>query len=281
MEKVVGISFRRAGKVYLFAAGGLELSENDWVIVETARGREIGRVASGPRDAGEEEASGTLKGVMRKASQKDLITAGELEMKAMEAFRIGEAKIKFHKLPMKLLDVEYTLDGGKIIFYFSAEGRVDFRDLVKDLASVFRKRIELHQIGVRDEAKMLGGLGCCGRPLCCATFLTEFAPVSIKMAKEQNLSLNPIKISGTCGRLMCCLKYEHDFYHEARKRLPSIGSEVQMDEEGVGAVVDINVPKETVIVELPSKARLELPGNQVRVLPKKEGKAKQKADKGK
>lgn len=281
MDKVVGISFRRAGKIYLFTTGGLELSEEEWVIVETARGREIGRVVTGPRDMKEEDSSGTLKGVMRKATQKDFVTARELEMKAMEAFRIGEAKIEFHKLPMKLLEVEYTLDGGKIIFCFSAEGRVDFRDLVKDLASVFRKRIELHQIGVRDEAKMLGGLGCCGRSLCCATFLTEFAPVSIKMAKEQNLSLNPVKISGTCGRLMCCLKYEHDFYHEARKRLPSIGSEVQVDEEGIGVVVDVNVPKDTVIVELPSKARLEMPGSQVRVLSKKESKGKPKAEKEK
>ncbi|MFH0800792.1 MAG: stage 0 sporulation family protein [bacterium] len=281
MDKVVGISFRRAGKVYLFTTGGLELSEEEWVIVETARGREIGQVVAGPRDMQEEDSSTTLKGVMRKATQKDFIAARELEMKAMEAFRIGEAKIKFHKLPMKLLEVEYTLDGGKIIFCFSAEGRVDFRDLVKDLASVFRKRIELHQIGVRDEAKMLGGLGCCGRSLCCATFLTEFAPVSIKMAKEQNLSLNPVKISGTCGRLMCCLKYEHDFYHEARKRLPSIGSEVQMDDEGIGVVVDVNVPKDTVIVELPSKARLEMPGGQARVISKKEGKSKPKAEKEK
>ena len=281
MDKVVGISFRRAGKIYFFTTGGLELSEEEWVVVETARGREIGRVVTSPRNMKEGESSETLKGVLRKATQKDLINSRELEMKAVEAFRIGEAKIKFHNLPMKLLEVEYTLDGGKIIFCFSAEGRVDFRDLVKDLASVFRKRIELHQIGVRDEAKMLGGLGCCGRPLCCATFLTEFAPVSIKMAKEQNLSLNPVKISGTCGRLMCCLKYEHDFYHEARKRLPSIGSEVQMDEEEIGVVMDVNVPKDTVIVELPSKARLEMPGSQVRVLPKKESKGKPKAEKEK
>jgi len=274
MPRMVGVSFRKAGKIYYFDAGDLDINPGDWVVVETVRGKEIGRIISKTREISVDEMPGTIKNIIRKATPEDLDSARELRRKIIEAFKIGEEKIRFHELPMKLIDVEYTLDGSKMVFYFSSEGRVDFRELVKDLASVFRKRIELHQIGVRDESKMLGGLGPCGRPLCCATFLTEFAPVSIKMAKEQNLSLNPIKISGTCGRLMCCLKYEQQYYSEAMKELPPIGSEVEIDTEGTGTVVDLNALKHTVIVELPSKARLEISVEKIKLISKKERRQK-------
>ncbi|MDI6871705.1 MAG: stage 0 sporulation family protein, partial [Bacillota bacterium] len=217
MAQVVGIRFKTAGKVYYFDPGGLPLEPGDGAVVETARGIELGMVASWPKEVPDEEVKAPLKRVLRKAGPEDFARRRENEEKARRAFSVGQQKIAAHGLPMKLVHVEYTLDGSKIIFYFTAENRVDFRELVKDLASTFRTRIELRQIGVRDEAKLLGGLGPCGRQLCCQAFLGDFVPVSIRMAKEQNLSLNPTKISGICGRLMCCLNFESEAYREARK----------------------------------------------------------------
>lgn len=217
MSRVVGVRFKTAGKVYYFDPGEIELQVGDGAVVETARGMEMGMVTAAPREVPEEEIKQPLKKVVRKASPEDLARRQENEERAKKAFAIGQQKIVAHGLPMKLVEVEYTLDGSKIIFYFTAESRVDFRDLVKDLASTFRTRIELRQIGVRDEAKLLGGLGPCGRQLCCQAFLGDFVPVSIRMAKEQNLSLNPTKISGICGRLMCCLNYESEAYREAKR----------------------------------------------------------------
>lgn len=208
MPSVVGVRFKRAGKVYYFDPAQIDLQKGDHVIVETARGLEYGEVVSPVREVQTEDVVAPLKAVIRKATPEDAIQLAENKNKEEEAFTVGVERIAAHGLQMKLVDVEHTFDGSKIIFYFTADGRVDFRELVKDLASIFRTRIELRQIGVRDEAKMLGGLGTCGRALCCSTFLGDFAPVSIKMAKEQNLSLNPGKISGLCGRLMCCLRYE-------------------------------------------------------------------------
>jgi len=212
LAKVVGIRFKKAGKIYYFLPGDLELQPNDHVIVETARGMEFGKVVLPLREISPEEIVAPLKEVVRKATPEDEEIYRMNKIKEKEAFKICLQKIANHNLPMKLIDVEYTFDGNKIIFSFTAEGRVDFRELVKDLAAVFRTRIELRQIGVRDEAKMLGGLGSCGRELCCSSFLGDFEPVSIRMAKDQNLSLNPAKISGICGRLMCCLKYENGCY---------------------------------------------------------------------
>ncbi len=212
MQNVVGVRFKQAGKIYYFSPGSLKLAQDDDVIVETSRGVEYGLVVIGPREVEDSTVVLPLKAVQRKATKADRSKVAENERKEADAFKICEKKIAAHKLPMKLVEVEYTFDVNKIIFYFTADGRIDFRELVKDLAAVFRTRIELRQIGVRDEAKLMGGIGCCGRPLCCATFLGDFEPVSIRMAKEQNLSLNPTKISGICGRLMCCLKYENDCY---------------------------------------------------------------------
>lgn len=212
MAKVVGIRFKKAGKIYYFLPGELDLKPEDNVIVETARGMELGKVVLPLREVPDEQVVSPLKEVLRKATAEDEALYAENKKKEKEAFKICLSKISAHNLPMKLIDVEYTFDNNKIIFSFTAEGRVDFRELVKDLASVFRTRIELRQIGVRDEAKVLGGLGSCGRELCCSSFLGDFEPVSIRMAKDQNLSLNPAKISGICGRLMCCLKYENDCY---------------------------------------------------------------------
>jgi cell fate regulator YaaT (PSP1 superfamily) len=217
MVDVIGIRFKAAGKIYYFAPGNEEIPVNTYVIVETIRGLEMGKVVIGLRQVPEEEVVLPLKKVLRIATREDLRKMKANEDKVEDARKICLQKIAAHNLPMKLVDVEYTFDGSKIIFYFTAEGRVDFRELVKDLAAVFRTRIELRQIGVRDEAKMLGGLGSCGRELCCASFLGDFEPVSIRMAKEQNLSLNPTKISGICGRLMCCLKYENECYECRRK----------------------------------------------------------------
>lgn len=258
-QKVIGVSFRRAGKVYFFNPASLDLKTGDWVVVETIRGIELGKVSEGPEDIPVSEIKNPVKNIQRKATHEDIDNAESNRIKAAEAYIIARDKIEEHGLPMKLVDVEYTLDESKIVFYFSAEGRIDFRNLVKDLVAILKKRIELHQIGVRDEAKMLGSLGPCGRIVCCASFLREFEPVSIKMAKDQNLSLNPLKISGSCGRLMCCLKYEEDVYQELRKELLAIGSEVELP-EGIGHVVELNIPKKTVIVELPSKARVEISG---------------------
>ncbi len=259
---VVGVRFKRAGKIYYFDPNDLDLQVDQEVIVETARGLEYGKVKIGPKEVGEEAITPPLKKVLRVATEKDREQYLENQEKEAKAFQICLEKIKQHGLEMKLIDVEYTFDRNKIIFYFTADGRVDFRELVKDLASVFRTRIELRQIGVRDEAKMLGGLGPCGRPLCCATFLGEFAPVSIKMAKEQNLSLNPTKISGICGRLMCCLKYESESYRESSSNLPAVGSTVvYQDQKAV--VVEQNLLKETLVLQLPSEERIEVPLGEV------------------
>ncbi|MFZ5944518.1 MAG: PSP1 domain-containing protein [Bacillota bacterium] len=217
MPVVIGVRFKSAGKIYYFDPDNHEIKQDDNVIVETARGIEFGNVVVGPKEINEEEVIQPLKKVLRVAVPADIEQVKNNEQKEKEAFNACLEKISEHKLPMKLIDVEYTFDNSKIIFFFTAEGRVDFRELVKDLAAIFRTRIELRQIGVRDEAKMLGGIGACGRVLCCHSFLGEFEPVSIKMAKEQNLSLNPAKISGICGRLMCCLKYENDVYQECNK----------------------------------------------------------------
>lgn len=257
MQTVVGVRFKKACKIYYFGLGGLELARGDGVVVKTARGVEFGTVVIGPRDVPDSEVVQPLKDVQRKATQEDIDKLAENSEKEKEAYAICEEKIRLRELPMKLISVEYTLDVNKIIFYFTAEGRIDFRELVKDLAAVFHTRIELRQIGVRDEAKLLGGIGCCGRPLCCATFLGDFEPVSIRMAKDQSLSLNPTKISGICGRLMCCLKYENDLYQGCCKQNsiiapPKQGSRV-VSMEGEGKAISINMQKRTVTVLLDSK----------------------------
>ena len=256
MVKVVGIRFKKAGKIYYFDPEELEIKVSDKVVVNTARGTELGEIVVGPKETSEDDVVKPLKPVLRLASQEDLDLEYKNKQQEPEAFDLCKEKIIEHHLPMKLVDLEFTLDRSKIIFYFTAEGRVDFRELVRDLARIFRTRIELRQIGVRDEAKMLGGLGTCGRSLCCSTFLGDFDPVSIKMAKEQNLSLNPGKISGICGRLMCCLRYENDFYQENKKRFPNIGAKVTTP-EGEGKVLFNEILEEKVKVELFEESRTE------------------------
>ncbi len=248
MEKVIGVRFRTAGKVYFFDPGNFEIKKNDHVIVETARGIEYGTVVSPPAEVEDEKVVQPLKAVLRIANQKDDEQEAANKQKEKEAFKICLEKIREHGLQMKLIDAEYTFDNNKVLFYFTADGRIDFRELVKDLASVFKTRIELRQIGVRDETKILGGIGICGRPLCCHTHLSEFAPVSIKMAKEQNLSLNPTKISGVCGRLMCCLKNEEETYEELNRKLPSVGDFVTTDDGLKGEVQSVNVLRQMVKV---------------------------------
>ncbi len=261
--KVVGIRFKRAGKIYFFDPGDLALEVEDQVVVETARGVETGDVVVGPALIADEEMVAPLKKVLRRVTDDDRRQLQENREKEARAFQVCLDKIAAHGLPMKLVGVEQTFDGNKIIFYFTADGRIDFRELVKDLAAVFRTRIELRQIGVRDEAKMMGGLGCCGRELCCSAWLSDFASVSIRMAKDQNLSLNPTKISGICGRLMCCLKYENDTYEQAREEFPDVGSRV-ITPQGEGKVTGINIFKKTVFVELQeSKAVREYYGNEI------------------
>lgn len=252
MINVVGVRFRTAGKIYYFAPGTFELVQGSHVIVETARGVEFGTVMIAPRELPEEKVIQPLKPVLRIATPEDEKTEEKNRQKEKEAFRICLEKIQKRGMEMKLVDAEYTFDNNKLLFYFTADGRIDFRELVKDLAAVFRTRIELRQIGVRDETKILGGIGICGRPLCCNTFLSEFAPVSIKMAKEQNLSLNPSKISGVCGRLMCCLKNEEETYEYLNSRLPSIGDYVTTFDRLRGEVQSVNVLRQTVkvIVEI-------------------------------
>lgn len=249
MVNVVGVRFKKAGKIYYFSPEDKVIVSGDNVIVETARGIEFGNCVIGPKEVSEDKIVLPLKNVIRKANKEDEKKYLENKSKEKDAFNICSEKIQKHNLIMKLIDVEYTFDNNKIIFYFTAEGRVDFRELVKDLASVFRTRIELRQIGVRDEAKMIGGLGPCGRPMCCSVHLGDFAPVSIKMAKEQNLSLNPTKISGICGRLMCCLNYEQNTYEDIRKRLPKVASIVQT-EYGKGEVVSNSVVNESVKIKV-------------------------------
>ena len=248
MINVIGIRFRRAGKIYFFDPQGFEIKQGDNVIVETARGVEYGRVVIGPRDVEEEKVIQPLKPVIRIATPEDDETEKNNKIKEKEAFQVCLEKIKKHNLEMKLIDSEYTFDNNKVLFYFTADGRIDFRELVKDLAAVFKTRIELRQIGVRDETKVVGGIGICGRPLCCNTYLADFAPVSIKMAKEQNLSLNPTKISGVCGRLMCCLKNEEVAYEELNSKLPNIGDFVVANDGLKGEVQSVSVLKQLVKV---------------------------------
>lgn len=240
MIKVVGVKFKDAGKMYYFGPGDSEVKLGDDVIVETARGIEYGNVTMGETEIDESSLVAPLKNIVRKATEEDTQHHKENLAKKEKAMKICHGKIIAHGLEMKLIDAEYTFDNSKVVFYFTADGRVDFRELVKDLASVFRMRIELRQIGVRDEAKMIGGVGNCGRGLCCNTWLSDFEPVSIKMAKLQNLSLNPTKISGICGRLMCCLKYENDLYVEMKKGMPNVGERVRTP-DGPGIVTDVNI----------------------------------------
>ena len=240
MATIIGVRFKNAGKVYYFDPGEHAMEKGSQVVVETARGVECGEVVIPNKEVAEETIIKPLKPVLRPATQEDIRRSKENAEKEKRAFKLCQEKIAAHKLDMKLVDVEYTFDNSKILFYFTADGRVDFRELVKDLASVFRTRIELRQIGVRDEAKMLGGLGICGRPFCCSQFLGDFHPVSIKMAKEQGLSLNPTKISGCCGRLMCCLKYEQDTYEELLRSTPKVGA-IVTSKEGKGTVLEANL----------------------------------------
>ena len=248
MVKIVGVRFRNAGKVYYFDPKGYKIKAGDHVIVETARGVEYGTVIGGIREVTDDRVVQPLKAVIRVATQEDDLRAEKSRAKEKDAMRICNEKIRKHKLDMKLIDAEYTFDNNMILFYFTADGRIDFRELVKDLAAVFKTRIELRQIGVRDETKILGGIGICGRPLCCHTYLSEFAPVSIKMAKEQNLSLNPTKISGVCGRLMCCLTNEEETYEELNRQLPGVGDHVTTPEGLHGEVQAVHVLRQIVKV---------------------------------
>lgn len=248
MKVIIGVSFRQAGKVYYFDPGDVQIERGQHVIVETAKGVEYGTVVLGNREMEEEKLVAPLKPIIRVATQEDEDIEMKNREKEKDAFKICLDKIAKHKLEMKLIAAEYTFDNNKLLFYFTADGRIDFRELVKDLASVFRTRIELRQIGVRDETKICGGIGICGRPLCCHTYLSEFAPVSIKMAKEQNLSLNPTKISGVCGRLMCCLKNEEEAYEELNSNLPNVGSHVKTSDELHGEVQSVSVLKQRVKV---------------------------------
>lgn len=272
MTKVVGIRFRNVGKIYYFDPKEYEIKSSDHVIVETARGVEYGRVVLEPREVPDTEVVHPLKEVLRVATPEDDMREEQNRKKEKEAFKICQKKIREHKLEMKLIDAEYTFDNNKVLFYFTADGRIDFRQLVKDLASVFKTRIELRQIGVRDETKILGGIGICGRCLCCHTYLSEFAPVSIKMAKEQNLSLNQTKISGVCGRLMCCLKNEQETYEELNKRLPGVGDTVTLPDGLNGTVHSVNVLRQRVkvIVEINDEKEIqEYPVSELKFRPRK------------
>lgn len=268
MAEVVGIRFKEVGKVYYFDPDGKIFKKGDRAIVETARGIECGEVAMENREVPDEEIVSPLKVVIRAATDSDLKVIADNKKKEEKAFSICEERIAFHKLKMKLVEVEYTFDGSKIMFYFTADNRVDFRELVKDLAGIFRTRIELRQIGVRDESKMLGGFGVCGRPFCCNTFLGEFQPVSIKMAKEQGMSLNPVKISGTCGRLMCCLKYEQDTYEHLLRHTPKVGAIVETA-EGRGTVIENNLITGMLKIRLdrrPEAAPVVIERHQVKII---------------
>lgn len=272
MTKVIGVRFRTAGKIYFFSPGKFEVKRGDQVIVETARGVEFGNVVMGPKEVKDEEITQPLKTVIRLATEDDRRVEEKNRKKEKEAFQICLEKIHKHGLEMKLIDAEYTFDNNKVLFYFTADGRIDFRQLVKDLAAIFKTRIELRQIGVRDETKILGGIGICGRSLCCHTYLSEFAPVSIKMAKEQNLSLNQTKISGVCGRLMCCLKNEQETYEELNKKLPGIGDTVTLPDGIQGTVQNVNVLRQRVkvVVEVNDEKEIqEFPVNELKFRPRK------------
>ena len=270
MIKIVGVRFKNAGKIYYFDPVDFEIVKNIDVVVETARGLEYGKIVVGPKEIEEEKLISPLKPIIRIATEEDKAIYRENKEKAKETFEICQQKIKEHGLTMFLIDCEYTFDRNKLIFYFTAEGRIDFRELVKDLASIFKTRIELRQIGVRDEAKSIGGLGTCGRKLCCSSWLGDFQPVSIKMAKDQSLSLNPTKISGICGRLFCCLKYEHDVYVEAIEKMPVVGSIVKVDNQK-GKVIEINPLLEQMKIEFNDKTIKTCLREEVKVLhvPKK------------
>lgn len=271
MVKVIGVRFKNTGKMYYFNPNGFEIKNGMNVIVETARGVEFGEAVSDIKEIDEEEAILPLKDVIRIATEEDVQTHNSNIEKEKMAFDICNEKIAKHELQMKLIDVEYTFDGNKILFYFVADTRIDFRELVKDLAAVFKTRIELRQVGVRDQAKAVGGLGICGRVICCASTTGEFQPVSIKMAKEQSLSLSPTKISGTCGRLMCCLKYEQEAYEDAIHRLPGVGSVVETP-EGQGVITEVNLLRETVKIRLDRETETDLvvyPVDEIKVLHKK------------
>ncbi|MDY5212730.1 PSP1 domain-containing protein [Intestinibacter sp.] len=270
MIKIVGVRFKNAGKIYYFDPVDFEIEKDIDVVVETARGLEFGRIVVGPKEIEEEKLISPLKPIIRIATEEDKAIYRENKEKAKETFEICQQKIKEHGLTMFLIDCEYTFDRNKLIFYFTAEGRIDFRELVKDLASIFKTRIELRQIGVRDEAKSIGGLGTCGRKLCCSSWLGDFQPVSIKMAKDQSLSLNPTKISGICGRLFCCLKYEHDVYVEAIEKMPVVGSIVKVDNQK-GKVIEINPLLEQMKIEFNDKTIKTCLREEVKVLhvPKK------------
>lgn len=276
MINIIGVRFRSAGKIYYFSPKGMEIKSGEHVVVETARGVEYGTVVLGNRDVEDNKVVMPLKEVIRIATKNDDEKEKNNREKEKSAFKICQKKIREHDLEMKLIDAEYTFDNNKVLFYFTADGRVDFRDLVKDLASVFKTRIELRQIGVRDETKILGGYGICGRPLCCHTYLGDFAPVSIKMAKEQNLSLNPTKISGVCGRLMCCLKNEQDTYEYLNKKLPASGEKVTTPDNLRGEVHSVNILRQTVKVLVEVDDEKEIQEYKVEEL-----KFKPKAKKGK
>lgn len=252
MVEVIGVRYRQAGHIYYFSPGKHQFSYNDYVLVESQQAKHMAQVAIANKELAEEDLPGELQPILHPASEKEVARHHENLLAAKEAVAIGKQKIREHDLKMKLVDVEYTFDRSKMVFQFTADGRIDFRELVKDLAAIFKTRIELRQIGVRDEAKILGGIGPCGRQLCCSTFLGDFVPVSIKMAKDQGLSLNPVKISGLCGRLMCCLKYENDEYELAKKELPDYGSEV-VTPDGPGKVVGLNLLGRVVKVRLYGK----------------------------
>lgn len=262
MPEIVGIRFKQAGKVYYFDPAGFELEVNDEVVVETSRGLEIGRVVVAPKQVVDAEVAEPLKPVVRKAQEGDLRQVGTWHEKEADALRTCQAKVAAHNLPMRVLSAEFNYDGSRLTFYFNADGRVDFRELLRELASTFRTRIELKQVGVRDKAKMLGGIGRCGRELCCSSHLCDFSTVTMKMAKEQNLPLNPMKISGLCGRLLCCLSYEADQYTEMKQKLPRAGDKVTTS-FGHGKVVSTNVLKETVLVEMETGAVVETPAAEV------------------
>lgn len=272
MIKIVGVRFRNVGKIYYFSPKDLQIKADDHVIVETARGVEYGKVVLAPREVEDEKIVQPLKEVIRVATPKDDEREEQNRKKEKEAYKICLKKIKEHGLAMKLIDTEYTFDNNKVLFYFTADGRIDFRQLVKDLASIFKTRIELRQIGVRDETKILGGMGICGRELCCHTYLSEFAPVSIKMAKEQNLSLNQTKISGVCGRLMCCLKNEQETYEELNKKMPSVGDIVTTPDGLQGNVQSVNVLRQLVkvIVDVNDEKEIqEFKAEQLKFRPRK------------
>ncbi len=265
MPDIVGIRFKRAGKVYYFDPAGVDLKAYDYVVVQTARGIEMGQVAIAPKQVLESELTAELKPIVRKATEEDIKRAQDFAAKEGSAMAECAKMIAKLNLPMKLVEAEYNIDGSRLTFYFTAEERVDFRELVRELTGFFKTRIELRQIGPRDQAKQIGGMGRCGRTLCCVSYLTEFAPVSIKMAKEQDLPLDPMKISGVCGRLQCCLAYENAQYHEAKARMPRRGQRVSTP-SGMGFVLGTNPLKETVLVELESKAEVECTLNEIKIL---------------